>query len=140
MSIWSKLDFSERLRAVKEIRDSRERLGKFTLRDMMEAIYGEKFADTVLGKDGGNILMEELQMDYSIEEGGVKTKFREDQLEKIFGHVHPGLSKDELKEKVMSTDKNQAAADAIQEEINQMDPNDREIIMKFIRSVTEKTE
>ena len=47
--------------AIVEIRQTRHKLGKFTLRDSMEAVYGTAYTVQMLGEDGGNdILVEEL--------------------------------------------------------------------------------
>jgi len=37
---------------LREIRETREKLGQFTLRDMSEAIYGKEFTDLTVGSEG----------------------------------------------------------------------------------------
>lgn len=65
------LDFDPRDRAslhekelregLEDIRSTRAKLGKMTVRDTMEAIYGEQYTTQMLGEDGGNdIMMDEL--------------------------------------------------------------------------------
>lgn len=55
------LERKELHEARSEIRATRERLGKFTVRDTMEAVYGEAYTKQVLGEHGGeDVLMEEM--------------------------------------------------------------------------------
>lgn len=47
--------------ALQDIKNSRSFLGKITVRDMMEAVYGTAYTIQVLGETGGNdVLMEEM--------------------------------------------------------------------------------
>lgn len=47
--------------AIDDIRSTRGKLGQMTVRDTMEAVYGEAYTQQVLGDDGGkDVLMEEL--------------------------------------------------------------------------------
>lgn len=47
--------------AVDDIRSTRTKLGSMTVRDTMEAVYGEAYTRQMLGDDGGkDVLMEEL--------------------------------------------------------------------------------
>lgn len=57
----SSLRAKELQEAVDDIRKTRATLGKMSLRDSMEAVYGEKYTRRILGETGGeDILMEEL--------------------------------------------------------------------------------
>lgn len=54
---------------INSIRDTRSKLGKMTVRDTMEAIYGEAYTRQMLGEDGGkDILMEEMNANDDIRE------------------------------------------------------------------------
>lgn len=51
----------ERRDALNEIKETRRVLGKMTLRDSMEAVYGSAYTMQMLGEDGGkDILVEEM--------------------------------------------------------------------------------
>jgi len=119
-----------------DIKESRSKLGKFTLRDMMEAIYGERFTLSVLGRSGGNILMEDLRVEYSTGKDGLHTKISKDQMKEIFGDAHPDQSPEQIKEMVDPPDHNEAAAAAMEDELKAMSPEERQLILKFMRSVS----
>lgn len=57
----SSLQEKELKDALEEIRGARSSLGKMSLRDTMEAVYGTAYTNQVLGEDvGDDILMEEM--------------------------------------------------------------------------------
>lgn len=60
--------------ALHDISTSREVLGKFTLRYMMEAVYGDDYTRQILGETGGDILMEDIVLEVDSVDGGIRTK------------------------------------------------------------------
>src|SRR4051812_14959455 len=64
----------------RDIVQARERLGKFSVRFVTEAIYGEEYAQTVFGNNGGKELVRDLVLDrrtlghLAHNMGGQKTK------------------------------------------------------------------
>ena len=63
MTKFNKDDYlaNEREETINDIRSAREKLGKFTMRDFHEGVYGSAYTEMVLGDDGGkDVLMEDL--------------------------------------------------------------------------------
>lgn len=59
----------EREDAQRDIRESRKKLGQFSVRDTVEAVYGTEYAQQMLGDEGGkDILMEELTVSSDLRE------------------------------------------------------------------------
>jgi len=64
-----KLAKQDRLDSINEIRNTQKSLGAMSVRDSVEAIYGEEYARQILGDDGGrDILVEELSPSDDIRE------------------------------------------------------------------------
>jgi hypothetical protein len=61
-SLKHNLELREREETIADIRNTRQILGKMTVRDAMEAVYGEAYTRHMMGEDGGkDILVEELR-------------------------------------------------------------------------------
>lgn len=64
---WRKhLAETESMEIQREVRGTRQKLGKFTLRFMVEAVYGDDMAKQILGESGGDILMEDVALDPNV--------------------------------------------------------------------------
>jgi len=83
-------------RAVDEMRDVRGKLGKFSLRYFMEAVYGDKYTKTILGESGGAIKMKDLRMDITSVDGGIASNIDMEQLREILTEAHPEKSPDQI--------------------------------------------
>ena len=118
----------ERTQTVREMRDVRNRLGQFTLRFMMEAIYGDEYTRQVLGEDGGQVLMRDIQVETTAENGGLRTTINEKQLKRIMREAHGDRTPEEIKE-------SDAKAKKLMKELNEFSPEERETIMKFIKKI-----
>lgn len=122
--------FKERQQAVQEIHDVRGRLGQFTLRFMMEAIYGDRYTKEVLGESGGDILMRDIQMETVSENGGLKTTINEKQMRGILKEAGRGRSKAEIK-------KSNTKAKKLMQDLSEFTPEERGTIMKFMEKMGE---
>jgi len=83
-------------RAVNEMRDVRGRLGNFSLRYFMEAVYGDPYTKTILGESGGDILMKDLRMNAKTVDGGIASQIDMDQLREILVEAHPNKSASQI--------------------------------------------
>jgi hypothetical protein len=88
---------NEAQRSKKEMLDTREKLGEFTLRDFAEGLYGEDFAHIVYGAEGGSIKMNDLKfkMNGNATEGEAVMKLDEEQMVGIMMESHPSLTRSE---------------------------------------------
>jgi len=60
-SLQQNLHEKDRVDAINEMKHTREVLGTMSVRDSVEAIYGEAYAQQILGDDGGkDVLVEDL--------------------------------------------------------------------------------
>lgn len=138
---------SEYEQAVTEMRDVRNKLGKFSLRYFMEAVYGDTYTKTILGEAGGEILMKDLKLDAKAVDGGIASQINLGQLREILTEAHPNKSSAEI-EAMLSFDsskgkKKQKAAlteqkTKIEEEslvsyLADLDDNERNAVLDYIK-------
>lgn len=122
------MEYEERAKAISEMRKVRDRLGQFTLRFMMEAIYGDEYTKAVLGESGGNVLMRDIQVETTAEGGSLKTTINEKQLRGIMMDAQKGKTKEEIQE-------SNAKAKRIMKELADFTEDERATIMKFMKKV-----
>lgn len=145
--------------AIRDIRATRQTLGKFTVRDTMEAVYGEAYTRQLMGEDGGkDILMEELSPSEDIREaaGGKRrdigdNRLPERKMEDMSPsersnlrnalteqeqHVDAELAKSE--ETFRAGDVKAYRAQKVVEDLNQMLPEDRDEIIRLLQEQARK--
>lgn len=127
------VEAAQALEAAREIHASRERLGRFTVGYMTEAVYGEEFAAQVR-KDIGDELYETKMSDVKLEtkvvDGGISTKLSG--LDKFSGEKDEPEKKEKLNKML---DRQEEAID-INQMLNAMaDMSDDEMgaLMKLAR-------
>jgi len=60
------VQIAETIEGLRDVKQTRAKLGEFTVRDMHEAIYGEDFTKIVLGEHGGEyVKMSELDVKFT---------------------------------------------------------------------------
>ena len=122
----SEIEAEDRQQAINEVRDIRGRLGQFTLRFMMEAIYGEEYTKQVLGESGGNVLMRDIQVETTSEGGTLKTTVNETQIRSIMEDAQKGKTPEEIAA-------SNAKAKKLMHDLTEFSPEERDAIMKFIK-------
>lgn len=124
----SSIEAEDRRAALQDVRAARRRLGNFTLRFMMEAVYGDEYTKEVLGESGGNILMRDIKVETTAENGGMKTTINEKQLQGIVEEAHRGKSKKQIAG-------SNAKARKIMKGLADFSEEERETIMKFMKKM-----
>lgn len=145
--------------ALRDIRATRQTLGKFTVRDTMEAVYGEAYTRQLMGEEGGkDILMEELSPSEDIREaaGGKRrdigsNRLPDRKLDDMSSserndlrnalteqeqHVDAELAKSE--ENFRAADVKAFRAQKVVEDLNQMLPEDRDEIIRLLQAQARK--
>lgn len=125
------MEENERTEAVREMHEVRKRLGSFTLRFMMEAVYGEQYTKAILGESGGDILMGDIEVTTTSESGGLRTTVNEKQLKKIMDDANKGRSREKIKE-------GNVQAKKLMQDLSEFSPEERETILKFMKKVGEE--
>lgn len=146
----SDYELRERQEAIRDIRDAREKLGNFTLRYMMEAVYGDEYAKKVLGESGGHIKMKDLKTEARrAGPGAVGVRIEKEQLRQILTEAHPELPANEI-EKMIEGELKRAQGKSsnqpvpireentsdVEAELAAMSPEERQVILKFMRKMT----
>lgn len=101
----------DQIETLNEIRSTRQKLGEFTLRDNMEAVYGEDFTKIVLGESGGNVKMKDVETTFT--PGGAEGEFRygvrNDQMRKILIEAHPDKTPAQIEQMLAAPEPKQIA-------------------------------
>ena len=138
---------SEYEQTLNEMRDVRGRLGNFTLRFMMEAVYGEKYTKTILGESGGEILMKDLKLDTKGVDGGISSKLDLGQLREILTEAHPEKSSSDIdamlstqggkiknvRKKALVDQKTRVEEESLVSYLADLDDNERKAVLDYIK-------
>lgn len=94
----TRIALNEKEQIRKEIVETRDKLGQFSLRDFSEGLFGEEFTNVVYGKTGGQIAMKDVKMSMkgTAEEGVVGLQLDEEQQIAIMSEAHPSLSREQI--------------------------------------------
>jgi hypothetical protein len=88
----------EKADTIREIRETREKLDEFTLRDFADGLFGEDYAHMIYGAEGGNIKMGDLKfnMTGSPKEGEALMQLNREQMITIMMEAHPNLERHDV--------------------------------------------
>ena len=86
---------NEREQSKKEMLETRDKLGEFTLRDFADGLFGEDFSHIVYGAEGGSVKMNDLKfkMSGNANPGEASMQLDETQMVDIMIESHPSLSR-----------------------------------------------
>jgi hypothetical protein len=134
-------------RAVDEMRDIRGKLGNFSLRFMMEAVYGDEYAKTILGESGGEILMRDINFTAKRVDGGIASNIDLNQLRKILTEAHPNKSSSQIdamlsnqsgkakkkQKKALTEQSEKMEEESLVSYLADLDDNERKAVLDYIK-------
>lgn len=131
---------ADRKQAITEIRQTREKLGGFSLGYFMEAIYGDEYASQMrqyLGEDVYNMRMSDVKLETNRTQDGITTKLSKELLEKIERKNIPREQKKQLTQK-LDEHLDTIEFDHLVEALSHMSESERDALMKLASRMGKK--